>query len=269
MLCFEERNVTQLIKYLFPFLGDRLWYITCYVFVFLCTPYLNILADKLSRNCFHKLMILLFVLMSVVTAVFFKDFFHVVSNGYSAAWLAYMYLLGAYFKKYGFGKLEKIHFWIILIVCICSLVASKYILEVLLSKIGANIDGAWHFYCYSSPLTLMISICFFYLFVNAIFKNRLFAKILTWLSSVSLGVYIIHAHPFSLDHLLIGKNLTWIVYDNPIVTLLISLACIMGIVFATGLVEQLRIILFRVIGIDKISNKIGIWIDRKLSMDLV
>ena len=240
ILLAGQRSAGDLIKNAFPFTGDRLWYITCYCFVFLCAPYINALAEKISQSAYKKLLITLAVLMSLITTLCFKDFFHVVSNGYSAGWLIYMYLLGGYFKKYGFwNKFSKSKALIVLSISICAIVASKYVLEIILSKVGLNTDRSWILYYYSSPLTLLNSICIFYLFVNGSWKDNAFGKVLTWLSTVSLGVYIIHAHPYSLDHILIGEKLTWVVKANPILTLLIMIVSIIGICFGLGIIEWL------------------------------
>ena len=270
-ICFfvaGQRSFTSMLSNAFPFTGDRLWYITCYLFVFLCAPFLNLIADRLSQNGYKKLLIVLVILMSVITTVCVRDLFHIVSNGYSAGWLIFMYLLGGYFKKYGFGdKATRSKVIVVLVISLCLVVASKYVLEVLLSKAGLSLDKSWLLYYYSSPLTLLNSVCIFYLFTNVNWKNNGFGKVMTWLSSVSLGVYIIHAHPYSLDHVLIGENLTWAVKDNPLPTLLIIIGSIVGICFGLGVLEWLRMKLFKVCGIDRWTKKMGEKLDRVLAIE--
>ena len=263
-----QRSLMDLIKNAFPFTGERLWYITCYCFVFLCAPYLNAFAEKISISSYKKLLIILAVLMSLITTVCFKDLFHVVSNGYSAGWLIYMYLLGGYFRKYGFwDKASKTKIALLLCLGICLIVASKYAFEIVLSKMGLNTNKSWIFYYYSSPLTLLNSICIFYLFVNGNWKDNVFGKVLTWLSTVSLGVYVIHAHPYSLDHILIGNNLTWVVKDNPILTLLIMIGAIIGICFGLGVLEWLRQKFFKLCRVDKWTKRMGERLDKILAIE--
>ncbi len=264
----NERNVGTIIKYLCPFMGDRLWYITCYFFVFLCAPFLNLLAQRLKQADYKKLLVLLMLLMSVITTVCFKDFFHVVSHGYSVGWLIYMYLLGGYFKKYGFGqKTIKRKALVGLLFGVIAIVASKFILEFVLTKGGFNTDKSWILYYYSSPLTLMNSIILFYLFVSKNWKDNFFGKVLTWLSTVSLGVYIIHAHPYSLDHILIGENLTWVVKDNPILTLIIIVGSVMGILVSLSVVECIRMKFFELCGIEKLTKFIGLKVDKLFAIE--
>lgn len=106
-----------------------------------------------------------------------------------------------------------------------------------------------------------------YLFASTAWKQNAFGKSITWLSGVSLGIYIIHAHPYCLDHILIGENLTGIVQDNPVFTLLICLVVILLIALFTGFLEQIRIIIFKLCGIDKLTKKLGNKIDKLLVIE--
>lgn len=270
-ICFivaGQKSVTNIINNAFPFIGDRLWYITCYLFVFLCAPFLNLLVEKLSKSCYRKLLIIFAVLMSVVTTVCVRDLFHVVNNGYSAGWLVFMYLLGGYFKKHGFDNISsRPKAIVLLIVSLCLIVTSKYVIEIIAPKISLSGSKAWLLYYYSSPLTLLNSICVFYLFANGNWKGNCFGKVMTWLSNVSLGVYIIHSHPYSLDYILIGENLTWTVKDNPLITFLIIIGTIIGIYFGLGVLEWIRMKLFRVCGIDGWTKKMGEKLDRVLATE--
>ena len=268
IIFFNVRSVGDLVKYAFPFLGDRLWYITCYFFVFLCAPFLNLLANKLSKSDYLKLLVVLGVLMSLITTVCFKDFFHVVNNGYSAGWLMYMYLIGGYFKKYGFWKkASKGKAFLILCLSVISVIGSKYIIEIMRTKLNIGSERSWQLYYYNSPLTLLNSVCAFYLFATGNWKNNGFGKVLTWISTVSLGVYIIHAHPYSLDHVLIGENLTWVVNSNPLVTLIILIVSILGICLFLGVLEWIRMKLFSICGIDRWIKKVGKKLDKVLLIE--
>lgn len=270
-ICFfiaGQRSLTSIISNAFPFVRDRLWYITCYLFVFLITPFLNKLAERFTQSGYKKLLILLASLMSVVTTVCMRDLFHVVSNGYSAGWLLFIYLLGGYFKKYGFGsKTTRPKVIVLLIISLCLVVVSKYVIEMIAPKVGLSVSKSLLLYYYSSPLTLLNSVCIFYLFAAGNWKNNGFGKVMTWVSSVSLGVYIIHAHPYSLDHVLIGENLTWVVKDNPLITLLIIVGSIIGICFGLGALEWFRVKLFKVCGIDRWTKKMGEKVDRILAIE--
>lgn len=108
----------------------------------------------------------------------------------------------------------------------------------------------------------MNSILLFYLFVSGDCKDYFFGNILRWLSTMSLGVYIIHAHPYSLDHVLVGENLTWAVKDNPILTLLTIVGSIIGILVGLSIIGWIRMKFFELCGIDKVIKVVGEKIDK-------
>ena len=87
------------------------------------------------------------------------------------------------------------------------------------------------------------------------------------MSVVSLGIYIIHAHPYSLDYLLIGENLTWIVSSNPFITLINLIASILGICLGCGILEWIRMKLFGLLGLDRLSTKVGEKLDVLLTIE--
>lgn len=265
---FSKRKLLELVGNAFPFMNDRLWYITCYFFVFLCAPYLNLIAKYLTQKGYKQLLLLLVMLMSLIPTFCLRDFFHVVSRGYSAGWLIFMYMLGGYYKLYGFGKwLSRVKAAVFFLMSTCAVVLSKYVFEIILQRVGLGVGASRLFYYYCSPFMVLNSICILYLFVGISLQLNIIGKGIRWLSSVSLGVYIIHAHPYCLDNILIGENLTWIVQNNPFLTFLICMVMILVIALLAGCLEQIRIIIFKMCGIDKLIKKIGNKMDNLLAVD--
>lgn len=269
---FGLKSPSQILYNAFPILNDRLWYITCYCFVFLCAPYLNLLAAHLSKSGYKKLLMILTVLMCIIPTISMIDAFHIVYHGYSAGWLMFMYLLGGYFKLYGFSRTcKKPIAFLILLISVCVMVASLVGLQKFVSPfmtgLGINFDGTILYNWYNSPLVLLNSIIVFYLCVNANeIKNFAVRKVISWISVVSLGVYIIHAHPIVLDYVLIDKNLGWVAQWNPAVMIPIVFGLVLCVVAITGLLEQLRMVLFKICRIDKATRILGSKIDERLSI---
>lgn len=270
--CFGLKAPSEILYNTFPILNDRLWYITCYCFVFLCVPFLNLLVAHLSKSGYKKLLIMLTILMCAIPTVCMIDPFYVVSHGYSAGWLIYLYLLGGYFKLYGFSReYKKAILYLILLISVCTMVASLIGLQKFVSPfltgMGIIFDGTILYSWYNSPLVLLNSIIVFYLCVNSKdIKNAALGSVIRWISSVSLGVYIIHAHLVVLDYVLIEKNLSWTSQWNPFVMVIILIGLVIGVVLLTGLLEQLRMLLFVFCRIDKATKILGEKIDSILSI---
>ena len=247
-------GMREFITYIFPYSTDRLWYITCYTFCFVMIPFMNVLIEKLSKTEFNTLLIVLFFLLSITSTFSFGDRFHIVSNGYSGFWLCYMFLWGGYFQKYGFPTLKTKNAILIMLSNAIMMLVSVYILERILSS---NSSKLLTFYMYSSPLIVVNSLLLFKLLMER-FENVKTNKPVSWLSSVSLGVYLIHAHPFILDRVLIFDNFKMALGDQSwAVWLLSSLILIILIYLFCGLLEQIRKCIFRLFHIDRIVSDIS------------
>lgn len=240
----------------------------------MCAPFLNLLAKRLTQSGYKKLLVVVGFLMSIIPTLFMLDPFHAAGSGYSAGWLMYMYLLGGYYKLYGFGSLfTKKKSVVLLAISISIMVISQYGLTFLRNVlhpvlgVGPLINVSILYSPYNSPLVLLNSVLIFYLCVSkSKIKYNISGKLIKWLSSVSLGVYIIHAQPFILDHVLTAENMPWVIHSNPILTFLIILGLSFAIILVSGLLEQMRVWLFRLCRIDRLIGKTGSWIDSKLKI---
>lgn len=255
------------MKNLFPILTDRLWYITAYFFVFMIAPFINILAGKLSKAAYKKLLIILLVLMSFVPTLVMTDLY--VSHGYSAGWLVFMYLIGGYYKKFGFSVKYNIRkALVVLATSVYLIVISKYGLLFLRNLLHAHfgvgelIDTSVFSDYYNSPLVLINSILVFYLCISlSKINNKVIGNLILWISRMSLGIYIIHAHPFVLDCVLNTDNLSWIVSSNPLITMLCVFGAVIGVVLGSGVLEYIRMILFRLFRIENCLCGLGVRFD--------
>lgn len=271
---FGQKTVYGFLLNAFPLLTDRLWYISCYFFVFMCAPFLIILAKRLTQSGYKKLLVVVGFLMSIIPTLFMLDPFHAAGSGYSAGWLMYMYLLGGYYKLYGFGSFfTKKKSVVLLAISISIMVISQYGLTFLRNVlhpvlgIGPLINSKILFDPYNSPLVLLNSVLIFFLCINMKeIKYNWIGKTIKWVSSVSLGVYIIHSHPFVLDHVLTAEKMAWVVRSNPILTTLVLFGLTLVVLLLTGLMEQLRMWLFKVSRIDRGIRKLGVQIDKRFSI---
>ncbi len=136
-----------------PFFGWN-WYIVCYVLLFFCIPYMNMLTSKLSQRDFQKLLILLFVLLSIVPSFGFADYFKT-GYGYSPWWLMYCYLIGAYIRMYDVKISRK---WICFILGSCLLLCA--LIFVVSFSILGKLKGASIVRQYTSPTAVVLGAMF-------------------------------------------------------------------------------------------------------------
>ncbi|MBR6478326.1 MAG: acyltransferase [Lachnospiraceae bacterium] len=102
---YEEKNVYYVLQYVLPIHMDVYWFITAYVVIYALLPVISAgvkaLPEKTLRGVILLLLVYECVIKSILPVVLETD-----SKGYSVLWYLIMFLLGAYFRLYGFHFLN-------------------------------------------------------------------------------------------------------------------------------------------------------------------
>lgn len=237
----EIRSVKNLIKGVFPELVGRYWYITCFIPLSICQPYINKGLNALSLKEHRALCGILIVIFSLVSTVPGVDFFKVI-RGYSFLWLCICYIVGAYMKREQGISYRRFGFLIGSIV----LLVGNYIIYYFK---GAK---SHYFVEYNSPIILFMSIDLFLLFANL--KNVYGREIWKKLSSFAFDVYVLHCHIFVFDFIM-KDSFVWISVFSPFMALVIILLCGASIYIWASVVGNVRKYLFKTMGIVNLLNK--------------
>lgn len=251
------------IKSFIPITGVVYWYFSAYFCLMIFLPLINLFISMISKKQ-HLLFILIGFCVFGFYGVFSKEFssFDIfsVSQGYSFLWLAYMYFIGAYIKKYedDYKKIKNVY-WLLIYVC-CSILTwlSKVILDYGIFKVFGteklNTYYSSYFYIYTSPLYVISAVALLIYFKNL--KITKLVKPITSVASVSFGVYLISEYPafvncFIKDKFINFASMPWykmIVYVLGI-ALLVYIIC--------TLIDYCRKYLFKLLHIRQLSNRIS------------
>lgn len=263
----------KLINALSP-LNYSYWFIVCYLLMYLLSPYLNKLINNLNQKEYKKLLILFFVLFSIIPFVTRQVL--VANDGFTLVQFIFMYLIGAYFKKYPikenyhFKKFSKNKLQIILfsgMVFFCLLHFVTYLLSnyflgfdnMFFHDFGTTLRS--YFINYSGPFVILQGICYFLWFGTLSIKS----KAINFLASLMFGVYLIHENAYirPIIYKFLGIDTGKIITDKLII--LKVFGAVIVIMVACSLIEFIRIKLFKFIGnrksIQKLSNKIKNYIN--------
>lgn len=249
-------NIKQILKSVFPVMGDQYWYFTAYTGVFFGIPYLNKMVRGLKEEYLpiFKIGLIGFTLWLIGTRILGTDPF-ALKGGYTFLWLAILYIIGATIKKYELDKkfqikncLLIIGFFIFLtwgwkigIGKITSCLFGKKILDNLLIS-------------YTSPTILGIAIAMLMIFVNLRVEEK-FCKIIKFFSVSAFAVYLIHGQPLVYQHIL-SKKFVWVealpTYWLPIIVvgsaILIFIICVF--------IDKIRMGIFKELKINKVCEKL-------------
>ena len=92
-------NLYQGMTYVFPVVTEHYWFATAYLLLCLLMPFLNAGVEKLDQKTFQWILLGMLLVFSVAKTVLPMQlpWDH---KGYDAFWFVFLYLTGAYLKKY-------------------------------------------------------------------------------------------------------------------------------------------------------------------------
>ena len=120
-----------------------------------------------------------------------------VGGGYSAIWLAILYLIGAFMKKGEFLQALKKRWCALGIVVLALIVWAVKIWGGDISGIPSVVLRPFYV-SYVSPLILFSAILYVKLFSGVSFKNRFVIKMIEWAAPCAFGVFLLNTHPLIL-----------------------------------------------------------------------
>lgn len=255
----------DILKEIFIINITEYWFIRVYLYLYCLSPFLNKLISSLDKKMFKKLLMILFVILSILPFITGNLAFD--NDGFTLYQFIFLYLLGAYFREYPIEKSYLFKHWskeMIRLICICVFIGCV-ILNFLLTQtslfmLGKNeiidfisinfIDSSL---AYSNPIVIIQTLAYFFYFSTLDFKSKFINKV----SSLSLGVYLIHDNQLLKSKFGLYKFLG--IGTKPIYSFsyIFYIFIVMAGIFVGGLlIEWIRQIIFKFIYNRKISKKI-------------
>jgi len=255
----EPVGKAALLHALFPISSKQWWYVSAYFGVVFLAPLMNYAVERLDRKLLTKCLLLLLLLACGISVLLVKDPTGQ-ARGYSTFWLALMYLIGAYARKYECFVQKKKRSYVLTLCVSVMLTAGLSVLAFYLSK-GAlrSLVQPTMFLQFQSPLMLLSAICLLAIFVNLNIGPKS-AKVISVISPTALGVYLLHIHPLILDRMLKGFARGFL-NDSLLIWMAKILIAALVIFVSCTFVELLRIRIFKWLRMDRACN----WISDKAS----
>lgn len=262
-LGFIKLTDVQLMRELFVLNIEEYWFINVYIFLYLLSPFINILIKNLDKKKYKKLLILLLVIFCIIPFITGNKAFG--NTGYSLYHFTFLYLIGGYLRKYPIEKsyiykiFTKKSYQLTLLFVYVFLALLNYMITKTSDSL-LHIDDIFDeilnnflvmIRMYSNPITTLQSVAFFLLFGTFNFKNKFINKI----SKLTIGVYLIHDNDFVRRYLY-----DWLKIDNRYIYsskfILYIFGCVILIFIVCAIIEALRQFIFKKIYNMKISNNI-------------
>ena len=242
-------TLTQVKDSFLPLIKEQYWFYSSYFGVFLLSPIINFFVYKASPKQLYlaTLTVFLFGFVTLESNAF------ILNNGYSVVWFALVYMLGAIMKKHDVvSKLSGLACTLTFLVAFLCTAIPKVIFTF--SKSVFLYEHAGYFISYTSPTVLLMAVALVSIFSKGRF-NRFSSAVISFFSTSAFSVYLIHDNRhiralFMTDSFKFANNY------NPLILILIVLGSAAAILILCTLIDKIRILLFRLLKIDSLSELI-------------
>lgn len=177
-------DVKELLKALLIIPRYKLWFIVCYLFLMVLSPYLNRFSEMLDRKEYTRLMLTLTLLLCVVPSLFADagtGSTVLYQGGKNLTYFLFIYLLGRYIRKYYDQRYSRRR----LIALQLSLLALQFLLFTLLYY---KFNTPYTLFYDCNILMLMSAVTLFFLFKSFCYHS----SIINFVSSSVLAMYVLN-----------------------------------------------------------------------------
>jgi surface polysaccharide O-acyltransferase-like enzyme len=245
-------------KSLLPVCSRTYWYFTAYFLLFFLMPMINKAYDGMTREESIRLLVILFVLLSVITTFLrssetMSDPF-VMGDGANPFWLVYMYLIGSHIKRHvSVKKHTRLKALLLYLAC-----------TAVIALTGVFMEQS-PLYVYTSPTVVIQAACLVVFLADSGFDPGPNAgSVLRLMSSLSFSVYLFQLHPIVWNEILKDKFVPY-AGNPPAMTVVFSLGIALLLYLGASAADLIRFALFRMLRITELSNAVflALGIDKK------
>ena len=231
-----------------PF-ASAYWYFTVYTSVFLLSPAMGLLQARLNQKQFLTFILVCMALVSVCAPLSSGSSHW----GCSTAWLCTMHMAGSYLREYPV-KVNRAKGWMLILLG-TFLGAAGCAGYIWLTKHGARLP--YFPFDYSFPIVAAESVLLFVMFTNMEVKSKFACLLISVLTPVSFGVYLIHCHPCAEPYFRhLYSTLSGRLPCSSLCVIVVSLL----IYAVTSMLDGCRLQLFRLMRVRQWSDKAGAWL---------
>ena len=201
-----------LLRSVFPAMTTHYWYFTAYFCMFFFIPAFNFLVNNMPRRQMRAIVFSIVLVFSLLPTVFQTDvlpifpgdiFFTV--DGYSPLWLALLYIIGAYIRKYDlFGGISCKKALVVYLGCVLLTWGEKLAVEWGWTNFGGGYRSGGILVSYTSPTMLLAAVSLLTFFVKLPIPHW-GEKPIQKLSPLAFSVYLIHVHPLVWLHFMTNR----------------------------------------------------------------
>ena len=260
-------NIVKDLKYfLFPVFISSYWYFNAYFILYFFFPLINSGIKALTKREMGIFNLTIFSLFSCFyqirhySQLLNKDFLNLI-NGFSYIWLLILYFYGSYFGRF---RKDNHNFTKIFFIILCSgIISITAFLRnmIIIYRLRHNKNVILMRVEYTSPSSVIISICFICIFSNLDIKSKFIQKLISFLAPLTYGVYLIHNHSI-IFHYVIKPYYFWLLKYSSFKLVIIIILESSKIFIICSFIDYLRLVLFKLLRIMEICRAISVFLNK-------
>lgn len=185
-----EVSIVEIVKAFIPITQREYWFVTTYLLMYLCTPFLNSAIRHMTQRQHASALLMSFAVFIVLQNAFFWNNFTFASD-HSPIFFFILYITSAYIRKYPPAKRN----WGVRYLLAALMVFVLDTAVTLLSKrLLGYVFGGTAFTTFNSVPVYLESIFLFLAFRELRIQNKWLSKMILTISPLIFGVYLIHDH---------------------------------------------------------------------------
>lgn len=175
------------VLFLLPVITKRNWFLTTYVVLYLLSPCLNFVIEKLNKRQFQSLILLMVTIFYLVPTIDYTLNAPTVTldSGYGIVNFVCLYFIGRYIKIY-LGDVKKVYAGLGYFLSCILLFAGNHIMTILM---GFYFNT---YISYDTIFCLLGAVCLFLWFRELNFQSQFINRI----AGYSFAAFVIHMSPF-------------------------------------------------------------------------
>lgn len=215
-------GLKSIAKSLIPVISGEYWFVTAYVGLVLVSPFVGWLVRELGKDGVKKLLILLFVPLSLIPTFTHQSF--ICSE---LVWFVYLYILAGYIRLWGLPDIKRLT--VLAILSVVAILAAALAVTLLVGARKMPFGGM------NSCFMVVLAVACFRWFMRLDIGSN---KAINTLASGAFAVYLIHDNPFV-------RGILWPCFGSvfaagPAVVALIGIGTVVAIYLLCAMVDILR-----------------------------
>lgn len=245
----EEVSFKWIVKSI-PFFGRAYDFLSGYIVMYMLSPALNNMLNSSSKRQRLLLCVGSFTIFSLMSPITSSHYL-LINSGYSCTWFICLYIMTSYVKELEIKFLQNKFIFMYLTISLVGAIASVNGIPIISSL------------AYNNFIVTIGAFSIFLYFRDLHVSGKYLIKCISFLSPMTLGVFLIHDHNL-MEQLYLKINIYRCLSGWEFVYIILFPLFVIMIYLFCSILEYARIKIFNILAIPSLINQLSISVDKRI-----